>query len=42
MQLYIIMEIFRPKDGEITVYSKSGCPGCNNVKKPFNRSEKAS
>ena len=27
------MEIFKPKKGEITVYSKSGCPGCNNVKK---------
>jgi glutaredoxin len=27
------MEIPKPKNGIITVYSKSGCPGCNNVKK---------
>ena len=26
------MEIPKPKVGEITVYSKSGCPGCSKTK----------
>ena len=26
------MDIPEPKNGEITVYSKSGCSGCTNVK----------
>jgi glutaredoxin len=27
------MDIHQPKKGEITVFSKSGCPNCTNVKK---------
>lgn len=26
------MDIPKPKVGEITVYSKSGCPGCSKIK----------
>jgi glutaredoxin len=31
------MRIPEPKIGEITVYSKSGCSGCINVKKSLNK-----
>jgi glutaredoxin len=30
------MDIPQPKKGEITVFSKSGCPNCTNVKKFLN------